>query len=116
MKFFVASTTLSDTCGNSDLEHSDKWRYYRSESIFNVLSEEKYSINSIISYTLNNKKDNFGNNLTINKFRTPKGCGYGIWEANPEFLPLSSDKDSIIELTAGGFKGVVIREVYVQYC
>lgn len=101
MKLFAIFYTNHDTCGN-EWASEKPTRYVLEESIKNVWI--KLQSPEVTLYTVNNKN--------TRKIRTPKGMGYGIWEANPEF-DWSKNMDNATRFICGGFESLVVSELLI---
>lgn len=104
MKYFRLHYSRGDTCGNEWTESSDPVKYYSTNSIKDVI--DKLKITHISAYTLKNKQ-------VVDRFRTPKGQGYGIWEENPNFN-FERDLPDIVGVEFGGFRATHITEITIE--
>ena len=104
MKYFMVYYTKSDMCGNTWASDAPN-KYYAAKSISDVIKQENIIVHT---YQLRVGKS------VINKFRTPKGQGFGIWEDNPNFLLEENLKiDNIMYVE--GAKGTHIKEIYFRF-
>jgi hypothetical protein len=110
MKCFKIDYNLSDACGNTWVDKNILSKYYQAKSIKDVWV--KLGRPTIAGYWYNrNYWEKYDN--CINRYRTPEGKGYGIWEENPKFK-FEEDMDKINGFYCGGFSGMQVREIEVE--
>ena len=101
MSIYKVIHTSSDTCGNtwSDDKDTQYWRADSLEHAWMRLGSPK-----VTTYFIDGK--------AVDRARTPKGKGYGIWETNPDFN-WERDAKKATSFTVAGFTGLRVSKLQV---